>query len=336
MQRFMGNANFLAPPEPAVMMIPLPAHATPPAAPVLPTSECLERAMQDVLSLESAFVAKFLPIQSMTRVPQGYAAFAKWHFRRLHDDSLAWGDVAPAYALACLSHAAYGTAMDPSVEWELELQWADLRPLSRLDWSTARRLIMDAWTFLSGNAALPEGLDEAIDARTAATEAADAYTNDDGDGLRVDLELVPAYVVLRESMAARQPGDWRTRGQARWLSSDVPVLSLAMSPALAVLDAVSLYSFVDEENRLLLRLAFPPNLLRTLDTGGSGRRALDRDLRLRIERWREEQHSALLRVPSALCPGEFNLLANPEHPDFPLLERMDALPLDMDRRRRSH
>ncbi|HEU0152228.1 MAG TPA: RES family NAD+ phosphorylase [Arenimonas sp.] len=312
------------------------AQHAPSAVPPPPSSECLERAMQDVLSLESAFVAKFLPYQAMTRVPPGYAEFARWHFRRLHDDSLAWRDVAPAYALACLSHAAYGTAMDPSLEWELELQWSDLRSLSRLDWSSARRLIMDAWTFLSGDKLMPEGLDEAIAAHTAAAGDADAYVEEDEDSLRVDLELVPAYVVLRESMAGKRPEEWRTRGQARWVSGDSPVLSLAMSPALAVLDAVSLYSFVDEEDRLLLRLAFPPNLLRTLDTGTKTRRALDRDLRERIERWREEQHSALLRVPSALCPGEFNLLANPAHPDFGLLQRMDALPLDMDRRRRSH
>ena len=318
------------------MSTPMPVQDSPQALHLPSSHETLDRAMRDVLSQESAFVAKFLPYQDMTRVPPGFASFAQWHFRRLHDDSLAWKDVAPAYALACLSHSAYGTAMDPSVQWELELQWGDLKSLSRLDWSTARRLIMDAWTYLSGNKALPEGLDEAIEARNAAAEASDAYVEEDEDGLRVDLELVPAYVVLRESMAGRRPPDWRTRGQARWLSSDVNVLSLAMSPALAVLDAVSLYSFVDEEGRLLVRMAFPPNLLRTLDTGTKTRRALDRDLRERIERWRVEQHSALLRVPSALCPGEFNLLANPEHPDFPLLQRMDAVPLDMDRRRRSH
>lgn len=318
------------------MLTPLPRPDASLSSPLPMPPDSLERAMQDVLSLESAFVAKFLPYPAMTRVPPEYTAFARWHFRRLHDDSLAWRDVAPAYALACLSHAAYGNTLDPSVEWELELQWGDLKPLSRLDWSTARRLIMDAWNFLSGQRALPEGLDEAIEARNAAAEAADTHSLEDEDGLRVDLELVPAYVVLRESMAAKRPQEWRTRGQARWLSSDVSVLSLAMSPALAVLDAVSLYSFVDDEGRLLVRMAFPPNLLRTLDTGTKTRRALDRDLRDRIERWREEHHSALLRVPSALCPGEFNLLANPSHPDFPLLQRMDALPLDMDRRRRSH
>lgn len=318
------------------MLISLPAHAAAAAAPQLPASECLEQAMNQVLSLESAFVAKFLPYQAMTRVPPGFAEFAKWHFQRLHDDSLAWRDVAPAYALACLSHSAYGTAMDPSVEWELELQWGDLRSLSRLDWSTARRLIMDAWTFLSGNHQVPEGLDDAIEAHASVAGGADAYVEEDEDSVRVDLELVPAYVVLRESMAGKPPKEWRTRGQARWLSSDAPVMSLAMSPALAVLDAVSLYSFVDDEDRLLLRLAFPPNLLRTLDVGTRSRRALDRELRERIERWREEGHSALLRVPSALCPGEFNLLANPAHPDFPLLQRIDAQPLDMDRRRRSH
>ena len=323
------------------MPTPLTAYDAAPAAPLHPGHESLERAMRDVLSLESAFVAKFLPYQAMTRLPAGFAAFANRHFQSLADDELAWRDVAPAYALACLSHAAYGTAMDPSLEWELELQWADLGGLSRLDWPSARRVIMDAWSYLSLHDALPEGLDAAIEARTAsmqAADAADAYVDDeaDEDGLRVDMELVPAYLVLRESMAAKAPDAWRTRGQAQWLSGESPVLMLAMSPALAVLDAVRLNGFVEDENRMLLRLAFPPNLLRTLDTGGSGRRRQDRDLRQRIERWREEKHSALLRVPSALCPGEYNVLANPDHPDFPILQRFDALPLDMDRRRRNH
>ena len=113
------------------MLTPMPAQDAPPVALPPSRTEDLDRAMRDVLSLESAFVAKFLPYQDMTRVPPGFAAFTKWHFRRLHDDSLAWRDVAPAYALACLSHSAYGTAMDPSVEWELELRWGDLKALSR-------------------------------------------------------------------------------------------------------------------------------------------------------------------------------------------------------------
>ena len=320
------------------MLTPLPTQDPPPAAHLQSQHQSLERAMQDVLSLESAFVAKFLPYRAMTRIPAGFAGFANRHHRSLHDDTLAWQDVAPAYALACLSHAAYGSTMDPSVEWELELQWADLGALSRLDWASARRLIMDAWAYLSINDALPEGLDDAIEARAAAADASDAYMDDDtaADGLRVDMELVPAYVVLRESMAGKAPAAWRTRGQAQWLAVDAAVLSLAMSPALAVLDAVRNHGFVEDEGRVLLRLAFAPNLLRTLDTGGTGRRRLERDLRDRIERWRNEQHSVLLRVPSPLCPGEFNLLANIEHPDFALLQRLDALPLDMERRRRNH
>ncbi|HUF79526.1 MAG TPA: hypothetical protein VMN03_00200, partial [Burkholderiales bacterium] len=111
----------------------------------------LGSALRDVLSVESAFVSKFLPYQEMTRIPAGYQEFVQWHFRRLGDDSVSWQDAAPAYALACLSHAAYGTVLDPSVEWELELQWADLKGLSRMSWPNAKRLIMDSWIFLSGN-----------------------------------------------------------------------------------------------------------------------------------------------------------------------------------------
>jgi RES domain-containing protein len=32
--------------------------------------------------------------------------------------------------------------------------------------------------------------------------------------------------------------------------------------------------------------------------------------------WAQEQRSVALRVPSAVVPGEFNFLLNPQHPDF--------------------
>ena len=39
----------------------------------------LSRAMDEVLSAESEFVARFLPLQVMTRFPLGFAAFAQRH-----------------------------------------------------------------------------------------------------------------------------------------------------------------------------------------------------------------------------------------------------------------
>ena len=295
-----------------------------PAPPAPQGAEGLSRAMDEVLSAESEFVAKFLPLQGMTRFPPGFAAFAQWHHGQ-QPSGTAWEDAAPAYALACLSHAAYGGALDPSVEWELELQWADLATLSKLSWAQARSRIMAAWSYLSGDEALPAGL-ELLD------EHEDALASP-----RVDLELAPAFVVLRESMARRAPADWRTRGQERWLPTDVPALLFAASPALAVLDAVVLHGFAEEEPRLLVRLAFAPNLLRVLDgpAGDNSPLGLARQRRDAMH-WIEQGESLLLQVPSPGCPGEFNFLVNPRHPDFARLQRFDARPLLLDRRRRSH
>lgn len=35
------------------------------------------------------------------------------------------------------------------------------------------------------------------------------------------------------------------------------------------------------------------------------------------DRWCAELRSAMLSIPSAVVPGEFNILLNPKHPDFP-------------------
>ena len=301
----------------------LPDSPSPVAVP--PGHDGLSRAMKDVLSVESDFVAKFLPLQGMTHLPPGFPAFATWHHGQ-PGEAVSWEDAAPAYALACLSHAAYGGSFDPSVEWELELQWADLAPLSDLEWPLARRLVMAAWAYLSGDEALPRDLDSAFD------------DQDEGrSSPRLGLELVPAFVVLRESMAHQPPMHWRTRGQERWLPTDVPALSLAASPALAVLDALALYGFAEEEPRLLVRLAFAPHLLRTLDgsAGDTSPLALARQRR-DASHWANQLESVLLQVPSPACPGEFNLLANPRHPDFVRVQRFDARPLQLDRRRHSH
>lgn len=291
-----------------------------------PGPDGLRRAMQDVLSVESDFVAKFLPLQGMTRIPPGFPAFAQWHHAQLDDQNASWEDAAPAYALACLSHAAYGGALDPSVEWELELQWADLGTLSALPWPQARRRVMAAWSYLSGDDPLPAGFDAAFEAE-----------EDDEAAPVLDLELVPAFVVLRCSMARLPLGDWHTRGQERWLPTDMPALSLAASPALAALDALTLHGFAEDEPRCLVRLAFAPHLMHTLEgVAADGDMMTVARWRRDVARWASQNESVLLRVPSPICPGEYNLLANPRHPDIGRLQRFDARPLLLDRRKARH
>lgn len=49
-------------------------------------------------------------------------------------------------------------------------------------------------------------------------------------------------------------------------------------------------------------------------------------------RWAEAGETAVLRVPSAVVPGEYNFLVNPRHPDFGRLTIGDAEPFEFDER----
>lgn len=48
--------------------------------------------------------------------------------------------------------------------------------------------------------------------------------------------------------------------------------------------------------------------------------------------WARSRRSVALRVPSAVVPGEFNYLLNPEHPDFARLRVSAAEPFSFDPR----
>lgn len=49
-------------------------------------------------------------------------------------------------------------------------------------------------------------------------------------------------------------------------------------------------------------------------------------------RWCAERRSAVLKVPSAVVPGEFNFLLNPEHPRFALIRLSRPKPFSLDPR----
>ena len=50
--------------------------------------------------------------------------------------------------------------------------------------------------------------------------------------------------------------------------------------------------------------------------------------------WLQSRRSLALRVPSAVCDGETNLLLNPEHPGFGALQLQELRPVELDPRLR--
>jgi RES domain-containing protein len=147
---------------------------------------------------------------------------------------------------------------------------------------------------------------------------------------------VQAWLVLDDAMAAKALDDWRTCGQARWLSPNTPSLQLALSPALALLDALTSHGFDQDRAWLLARIEADAALMRRLDTPHEcwRERTFRNDVRLHGDRWALEQQSALLRVPSPLCPGEYNVLVNLLHPDSATLRLIETCPLEIDTRLR--
>ena len=50
------------------------------------------------------------------------------------------------------------------------------------------------------------------------------------------------------------------------------------------------------------------------------------------DRWLRGQTSAILKVPSAVIPVEFNYVLNPRHKDFPKIEIAEPVSLAFDKR----
>lgn len=145
-------------------------------------------------------------------------------------------------------------------------------------------------------------------------------------------ETIAAYLVLDQATAEQALADWPACASSRWVSANTPVLQLALSPALALLDALA--SRTAGAPAMLVHLQFPAADMLRLDNPHECWREPDfrDDVRLFGDRWALEQQSPLLRVPSPLCPCEFNLLVNRLHPDVACLRVTEMFPIDLDLR----
>lgn len=130
--------------------------------------------------------------------------------------------------------------------------------------------------------------------------------------------------------AARYPGRWNERG--------TPIVYTAESLAGAVVELLAYFKDIRSlETRVYFRAVVEEEAVMVL-----GAKALPKDWRAfpypsstqRIgTRWQEEKASVGLRVPSVLIPETYNVLLNPEHPDFSELVKIEGpFPLDIDGR----
>jgi RES domain-containing protein len=115
----------------------------------------------------------------------------------------------------------------------------------------------------------------------------------------------------------------------RWNSSGTPMIYVAQSQSLAVLEVlVHLDSAAILEKYVLLRVDFDQSRVTDLKKSElpTSWRADPPPIETQAigDDWAAAEKSLALRVPSTLVPGESNFLLNPLHPDFKTLKVFKA------------
>ena len=143
---------------------------------------------------------------------------------------------------------------------------------------------------------------------------------------------IQAYRICRR-VHARLDGEGARRVGGRWNSAGRPLVYMAQSPALAVLEYLVHMSREDYPTGYVLVAATIPGHVPILDSEelrNPGLQAL-RD-RAIGDYWLDAGLSAVLRVRSAVVPADFNYLLNPRHLDFAQITVADPLPFQFDER----
>jgi RES domain-containing protein len=134
--------------------------------------------------------------------------------------------------------------------------------------------------------------------------------------------MLRAFRIVKARHAARAfDGEGARRHGGRWTSPGVAAVYLAESAALAVLEVlVHLESSALLPSYVLIEARFPERKVESLDPrrlpAGWSDSPPPLALRALGDAWLREGRSALLRVPSAVVPSEWNYLLNPAHPGF--------------------
>ena len=117
-------------------------------------------------------------------------------------------------------------------------------------------------------------------------------------------------------------GDGSSKYGARWNSPGAAVVYVANSTSLAMLERlVHLQSAKELINRyVLFEVIFDETLLTVADVAALPKTWRESPPSPALQQvgdaWIASAGSAILRVPSAIVPSEWNYLLNPAHPDF--------------------
>ena len=144
------------------------------------------------------------------------------------------------------------------------------------------------------------------------------------------------YRVIEPRKAAEPFSGAGSDAGGRWTSPRTPGVYASLTPAAAMLEYL-VHLEGDTPSELLLAEASVPtaSVLAQLDLPSDWKERPYRDTVRQIgARWAKAQESLALRVPSAVCDGECNIVLNPQHPDFAKLHLEHLTPLKLDPRLR--
>jgi RES domain-containing protein len=144
---------------------------------------------------------------------------------------------------------------------------------------------------------------------------------------------ITIYRVCRRIYASLD-GEGSNRVGGRWNSPGRPVVYMAQSVALAVLENLVHMSRQDYPTGYVVVAATVPDHVRILDYLSylASTSSVSTRERKAWDRWLQSGESAVLRVPSAVVPGDWNYLINPQHLDFAQISTEPPVPIHFDER----
>ena len=132
--------------------------------------------------------------------------------------------------------------------------------------------------------------------------------------------MIEAWRIIREKYIDHKrafSGEGAAKSGERWNHISIPVVYASGHLSLAALER-----FVKGKYLRLgyFRLEIPDNIIEVVEPGrlpSNWRSVPATDSTKDFgTRWVKENRSAILRVPSAIIPVEYNFVLNPQHPDF--------------------
>lgn len=144
-------------------------------------------------------------------------------------------------------------------------------------------------------------------------------------------------IVKAKHAASAFDGEGARRSGGRWTSLGRRAVYTSSTVALATLEMIAhLDSTAPLPAYVLIEATVPDSLITTVDLAAlpSNWRQYPSPPESRVigDAWLDAKRSAVLKVPSALVPVEYNYVMNPQHPDFALITTGAPLSFPLDPR----